>query len=317
MSVDLTIAICTWNRASIIGGTLDAVCSLEIPADTSWEVLIVDNNSSDNTVEVVSRYETKLPLRYVLEPNAGTSFARNRAVNESKGKLFISLDDDCRPQSDLVMEYLQAMGDHPDVAVFGGTMEPEFECAPPRWISDNLDSLNAVLARLKRPGANRYLAPNEPVVTGNMAIRTEILKRYPFDTKLGYVGSNRMAGEDIDLYARLRADGHRAFWVGTANVRHFIPKRSISLDAITRKYVGEGRLQVRFEQDPRVFRRATFGVPRWAIKQFLKAQLTSWLCYPFRSRRWLEAFICAATMRGFIAESRYRARAALNSRHVA
>src|SRR3954453_6476212 len=79
---DLTVLICTWNRASLLGETLDSIARVDIPEGLAWEVLVVDNNSTDATVDVVRARARAfpVPLRYVFEPRQGKSCAMNTGL---------------------------------------------------------------------------------------------------------------------------------------------------------------------------------------------------------------------------------------------
>ena len=80
----VTVAICTWNRAKLLDRTLTQMHQLRIPADVEWELLIVNNNCTDETDPIIARHETALPIRRLFEPNPGLSNARNCAVDKRK-----------------------------------------------------------------------------------------------------------------------------------------------------------------------------------------------------------------------------------------
>ena len=301
MTPDITVAMCTWNRAAILDGSLAAVAAMRIPSGVTWELVVVDNNSTDDTPAVLARWADKLPLRVVRETRQGTSHARNAAVEAVRSDWFVFLDDDCRPEADLLEQYLEAIRLHPDVVLFGGTMRPEFESPLPKWLAANIRQLDTVTAWLDK-GPNRPLGPTESVYTGNLLVKSVVARRLPFDTTLGYVGANRMAGEDIDFYVRVVAAGHRAYWWGTAAVRHFIPDAAISLPAIARKFYGEGVVEVRLYPDEIRQLPTLLGVPRWAFKGYLVSSVARWLLAPIRGGRWLHAFTQQARFRGLLAE---------------
>lgn len=310
---DLTVAVCTWNRAEILDGSLAAIAAMRIPAGVTWELVVVDNNSTDHTQAVLQKYLDKLPLRIVKETRQGTSYARNTAVAAVRSDWFVFLDDDCRPEPDLVEQYSEAIRLHPDVALFGGTMRPEFESPPPKWLAENIRQLDNVTAWMEKAGPNRPLGPAESVFTGNLSVRTAVARQLPFDTNLGYVGGNRMAGEDIDFYVRVVGAGHRTYWWGTAAVRHFIPNRALTLNAIARKFYGDGAVEVRLYPEEIRALPTLLGVPRWALKQYVLASLSRRFYAPFSPARWLAAFASQARMRGLIAESRIARRSYMSA----
>src|SRR5262252_3228871 len=83
--LSVTVAICTWNRSQSLQHTLEGFAQIAVPSETDWELLVVNNNCTDRTDEVIGAFEGHLPVRRVLERRAGLSHARNRAVTEASG----------------------------------------------------------------------------------------------------------------------------------------------------------------------------------------------------------------------------------------
>src|SRR4051812_1329005 len=101
----VTVAICTWNRAALLDRTLARLRDLRIPPGLSWELLVVDNNCTDETSAVLARHAKHLPLRALHEPKQGHSHARNRAVAEARGDLLLWTDDDVLAHADWLAEH--------------------------------------------------------------------------------------------------------------------------------------------------------------------------------------------------------------------
>jgi glycosyltransferase involved in cell wall biosynthesis len=78
----ISVGICTYNRSDDLTNALTGLTLIQLPESLQWELLIIDNNSTDNTREIAGRYQSKLPLRYVFESQQGLSYARNRAIRE-------------------------------------------------------------------------------------------------------------------------------------------------------------------------------------------------------------------------------------------
>ena len=81
MTID--VAICTWNRSALLAQTLERLRELDVPGDVDWRLIVVNNNSTDATSEVLASFADRLPLRAVFEPEAGQANARNRALHET------------------------------------------------------------------------------------------------------------------------------------------------------------------------------------------------------------------------------------------
>jgi glucosyl-dolichyl phosphate glucuronosyltransferase len=295
----ITVALCTWNRSRVLQGTLEAISRLAVPGDIEWEVLVVNNNSTDDTADVVSAFGGILPLRCHVESRQGIAFARNAVLRHARGDFVVWLDDDCRPARNHILRYVECARRWPQAALFSGGIEPEFESAPPAWIADNLDVLSSVYGQLVRKGPSRQLSNVEGVLSGNMATRTAALSKYAFDTTLGRVGSSRCGGEETDMFMRLMDDGHKAIWVAGAEVRHFIPRSAMTLDYITRTFIGEGRVNVRLYDDAAQCRRLC-GVPLWIVRQWCEGAAGRLLLWPTCGRRWVESVRRHATAHGMI-----------------
>src|SRR5512134_131488 len=92
--MDLTVAICTWNRGELLRKTLEQMTELVVPPGVTWELLVVNNNSTDHTDAVAAGFRRRLPLRYLVEPTPGKSNACNLAVREARGDYILWTDDD-------------------------------------------------------------------------------------------------------------------------------------------------------------------------------------------------------------------------------
>src|ERR1700738_3055719 len=94
MTKSVSVAICTWNRARLLGQTLESFVRLRIPEGVSWELLVVNNNCTDDTDAVIERHAGSLPIRRLYEPTPGKSYAHNLAIAEAQGDLVLWTDDD-------------------------------------------------------------------------------------------------------------------------------------------------------------------------------------------------------------------------------
>jgi GT2 family glycosyltransferase len=307
--MQITVAICTWNRAELLDKTLTEMRKLRIPPGVEWELLVVNNNCSDETDAVVSGHQPHLPLRLLHETKQGHSHARNCAIAAAQGELLIWTDDDVLVDPDWLTHYIQVARDWPDVSYFGGTVEGWFESEPPRWMRRHLSELNGLFVITYRENDIRPLHPGEAVMGANMAFRTEVLKRNPFNTTLGRSRSIIVGADDTEIQQRLRGLGHQGLWAGPARVRHFIPSSRLTTDYAGRWYRGAGRTVIRQNGlgDPKLL----LGVPRWVLREYAVMSLLSYCLSPLKGPRWFHAFRKASTLRGIIDE--YRERRAISS----
>jgi GT2 family glycosyltransferase len=221
--VDFTVAICTHNHLDHLAVTLPALGRL-LPPEGRWELLIIDNASSDGTAELLggsSWHVSGVDNRVVREAQLGVASARNRAALEARGDYLLFLDDDETPAPD----WLQAMERHiragaPDA--IGGPYRVVFEGAPrPAWLQDELLPFLGALDH--GPTPHRLNDPSTPIWTGNAAFKLATLRAVGlFDPNLGRRGSNQAGGEDTEMYRRLVAKGCHVRWAPDAVIFHRI-----------------------------------------------------------------------------------------------
>lgn len=286
----VTVAICTWNRAALLDRVLAHLRLLRIPPGTDWEVLVVNNNSADDTDAVIARHAGSLPLRRAFEPRPGISLARNLAVREARGDVVAWTDDDAFPEPDWIAKTLEAFERHGAELVFGKVV-PDWETVQPPWFSPQFQGMFALI---DLGGEPRIVT--DPRVVGfnvNMAFRRSLLERIgPYRTD---IGSGRMAGgEDIDLFQRAHRLGVRIAYQPEAVVRHYIPK-SRCTKAFYRSYMWGGspnHLKLLRDEGARVPK--LLGLPRY----FLRQQI------PF-VRRYFQALLKADSGDAFYCELKF------------
>jgi glycosyltransferase involved in cell wall biosynthesis len=302
----LTVAICTWNRAGLLERTLEAFQSLKVPAGVQWELLVVNNNCTDNTDQIIDQFQSTLPIRRLFEPQAGHSVARNCAIAAAKGEWILWTDDDVLVDPNWLSAYFEAIRSRPDFSFMGGTIEPWFEKTPPKWLGYHLANLEGAFAIIRRDLQTRPLGNNaenesEPIFGANMVFKTQLLKENLFNPNLGLVGNNPMRGDETELISRLTSSGHRGLWVGNATVKHFIPNARMTTSYLWGFFKGLGQAQTRLSQPEKVS--TLFGRPRWALKAFTTSWLASSALLPVKNSLWLHHFKRAARCAGIIQES--------------
>jgi glycosyltransferase involved in cell wall biosynthesis len=289
MDVDsLSVVICTYNRAALLADTLDALASLQIDGFRA-ELIIVDNNSTDDTSAVVAAGAARLPIpcRYIVERQQGKSFALNTALAASTSDILALTDDDVRPSPDWLMRIVDAFRRHDCVFVCGKVL-PRWECTP----SD--DDLARLAQDVWGPlalvdyGDEEFLY--EPDIPGlrlpigaNLAFRREIVAVLGgWRTHLGKVDNSMIQGEDHEVFLRLRTHGHfHGVYDPRIVVRHFVPAHRLARRYFWRWFYWNGRTAARMAEElyaplnlahvPLVF-----GAPRFIYRQ-CAAQFAGWL----------------------------------------
>jgi glycosyltransferase involved in cell wall biosynthesis len=265
----VVVAICTWNRAALLDQTLAEMRKLRIPDGVEWEVLIVNNNCTDETDDVIGRHSPHLPLRRLFEPNPGQSNARNCAIEAASGELIVWTDDDVLVDPDWVAEYVNAAQKWEDAAFFGGQILPWFEGNPPKWLQQHWRTVEGVFA--VRDLGEEPLPFSQDVVPfgANFAVRTDVQRRYQFDPNLGLRPNGNMRGEETAVIQRMLTDGLTGWWLPLSKVRHFIPKSRQTSTYLYSFYHGLGQY-VGIQHNRGV--RQLFGRPRWLWKSWALAR---------------------------------------------
>lgn len=138
----ISVVICTYNRDKFIGESLNCLAKQDLSAD-AFEIIVVDNNSTDNTASIVKKFIEDHPglnIRYVLEPNKGLSFARNRGIQEAQAPVITYIDDDAEATPGFLQSIVNFMHADPTITGIGGKVIPKYsESAEPKWMSKYLN----------------------------------------------------------------------------------------------------------------------------------------------------------------------------------
>ncbi len=306
--IEITVAICTWNRAAHLRTTLEQLTQLQIPNDIKWELLIVNNRCTDNTEQVLDAYESRLPIRRLYESKPGQSHARNCALREFAGELLVWTDDDVKPDPSWLMEYMRAMRTWPEAAYFGGRIVPWFDGQPPSWLIEHQDRLQGMLVVRNLGSEERPFREDESPFGANMAFRRSAIEGLRFNPDLGRIGDGQITGDETDYIRRLKHSGQYGVWVPNAVVEHWVSRQRMTPGYLNAYYRGTGRTMVRMneataaETVPR-----WWGVPRWLVRKALEARFKANWQRLIRHRDWPRTAAHAATLWGMMEEHRQHA----------
>lgn len=308
--MDVTVVVCTYNRAESVARTLDTLCEVTTPAGLQWEIVLVDNNSSDGTPDVCRSYAATLPLRYVFEPCQGKSIALNSGIAVARGALVLFTDDDVDVGRGWIEAYWQAAQRHPGATYFGGRTFPRWETPPPEWLAEHATGLLSCIS-LHNDGGDRerVLRGWELPVRGcNMAIRREaFVGGVRFDAAIGPRGGSEDRGEETAVIEGFLMAGRWGVYVPEAVVHHRNGPSRMTEAYVRRWFKAAGAVEVRRGALPG--RHHVLGAPRYywrkAVCQAGRYLLSRWIC---SSEVWLKAEMDMARNWGRVCEWRARRR---------
>lgn len=232
--IDFTIAIPTYNGDARLPPLLARLQEQKNVENIAWEILIVDNNSTDQTQQVLRDFQTHwnkpFPLKYCREEKQGLAYARQRAISEAQGKWVAFLDDDIRPAPDWVANAYTFGQEHPQAGAYGGQIHGDFEIPPPENFQ-RIESFLAIRERGSKPHlykANSLsLPPGAALVVNKQAWRENAPAR---PTLIGRVNGKMLAGEDYEILLHMHHSGWEIWYNPAMHVEHQIPKQRLEKD---------------------------------------------------------------------------------------
>lgn len=268
--MDITVILCTYNRCTHLPAALNSVEASVLPQSVEWEILVVDNNSTDQTREVAAQFCKQDPrrFRYLFEAQPGLSSARNTGIREARGRILAFVDDDVIVEPNWLQNLTAALQSD-KWAGAGGRVIPKWTCPPPRWLSpDSRHAAGPLVAFHPSPEAGQL---NEAPIGANMAYQKKMFQKYGgFRTDLGRRPGSLLSNEDTEFADRLISGGEQLRYEPSAVVYH-----PVLQDRIRRKYFeswwfNKGRSGVRqfgVQSGTTYF---VAGIPLYLVRRFAK-----------------------------------------------
>jgi glucosyl-dolichyl phosphate glucuronosyltransferase len=281
----ISVIVCTYNRSESLRKTLGSLAQLWAPAGTSWELIVVDNNSTDDTAEVVKTFAaaSSFSVRYVFEINQGLSHARNAGINAARGDIVAFTDDDVTVDPRWLCELRKIFEQFGCIGV-GGRIVPVWIGQKPSWLElDGPHSLYSGTLVSFDLGEEPCELSTSPIVGANMAFKKVAFEKHGFfRTDLGKRGNDPMGGEEVEFCTRLSRAGDKLVYAPSAVVYHPVPKARLKKSHFQSHYFNWGRYTARVNGFPENATRY-FGVPRYLFRTLL-ARICRWL-FAFDSQR--------------------------------
>jgi hypothetical protein len=288
--LDVSVVICTRNRHESLRRVLGSIAAMDIAQGLGWELVVIDNGSTDQTSEAVEAFAPALPIRRVFEPAPGLSVARNRGVGEARGRYVVWTDDDVVVDARWLTGYLDAFMAHPSAALFAGQVRPVLESPTTDWFVSGAALLSDLMA-LREFASVAPLSYDVVPFGANYAVRTAEQKQHLYDPNLGVAPGRRRGGEEVAVSRAILASGAEGVTVPASIVNHMIPSRRQTLDYVREFYAAQGEDYPFLAPERRG--RLIGGVPPWVLRQLL----SSWAAYRFTRLMggdWLPEFLTYA-----------------------
>lgn len=319
--VDATILICTYDRADELARTLASLS--RVTTRISWDVLVVDNNSTDHTSNVVELCARTfpVPLHYLFEPRQGKSNALNAGMDRARARVIVFTDDDVEVPEGWLDAAVQPLLERQDIDYTGGPVRPGWGAPRPPWL-DETGNLGGTIA-VKDHGSSPFIFEDQrkTPLGVNMAVRRTLVEKIGgFRPDLGRNGQSLLGQEQAEFFYRSRRAGARGLYVPAMWLTHLVPAARLTRDYFRRWWFWKGISHARLHSMhgstelgldlSRVPRLA--GIPRYMFTTAL-SNAAGWVkcCIMARPSLRAEHAMMLAYFLGYVRESlrdvRYRA----------
>ena len=261
--MDLSIVISTYNRCALLGDAVQAL--LRQTGSLAFEVLVVDNNSSDQTRPVAESLAAQHPqtLRYLFEPKQGLSYGRNTGISHAKAPIVAFTDDDVRTAPDWAAKIVAAFRAHPDIDFLGGKVLPVWPKSPPAWLTHEHW---APLALLDYGDDPFYVTENRQLclIGANLAVRKRAFETVGlFNTDFQRVRNGIGSLEDHEMLMRLWHANLSGLYLPELVVNAAVEPERLEKEYHRRWHAGHGRFYatLRSEEVERSRMGKFLGVP--------------------------------------------------------
>jgi glycosyltransferase involved in cell wall biosynthesis len=238
----IDLVICTYNNAALLARTLYALTQQKVSPDVQWSVLVVDNNCTDNTQEVVKKYQSGgkiLRLSTMVETRQGLTAARHCGVQNTKADWIAFVDDDCLLAEDWVENAVRFAAEHPDCGAFGGQVLLDWEVQPPQYV------FNYAYSFAQQTGS-KVQKKSCLVGAGFVLNRMALLRTGWVDKPLlqDRTGTKLISGGDVEISLRIYGAGYDLWYTPDCRIQHFITSKRITQKYLVDINYGLGTSQV-------------------------------------------------------------------------
>ena len=234
----ISVAVCTYNRSDVLPKCLESLVD-QTAGSELFEVLIIDNNSTDETKKIAEDFCKKhMNFRYIFEEKQGLSQARNRAIIEAKGNYLAYIDDDAIADKDWVKNILAAIKTDSSIVAFGGPIYPWYNKEKPKWFQDEFATHSY--------GKQHFHLSEQNCPFGlsgsNMIFKKEILNKYNgFSAEYGMSGDKIAFGEESFLFNKMLKNSENIQYFPEIFVYHLVSEKNYSLKDAFKRSIQNGK----------------------------------------------------------------------------
>ncbi len=241
---NISIVICTHNRARLLAGALRSLEDMRVPEDCKVEVLLINNASTDDTSSIIDNFDKDsktFAVKAMFEPKLGKTYALNTAINHASGDILAFVDDDHIISKGYLEAVCKATSENPSFNIFCGRLLPNWDGTEPEWVHDNSEypirpfpfpffDLGDTMVEI-RPEKGMFLPQG-----GNLIIRKSVFKKIGlFSKRLGPKGHNLSGGEDFDFVKRALKNGGRLLYIPEILQLHYVDRFRLTLPYLMKK----------------------------------------------------------------------------------
>ncbi len=242
-ALDLSVVVCTYNGEHRLPKVLDCLLAQIGTEPLTWEVIVVDNNSTDSTAQMVAAYQQRwpqhIPLRYAFEARQGVAYARQQAIHLAHGPLVGFLDDDNHPAPEWVVAAHRFGQAYPQAGAYGSRIQGDFETPPP----PHFERIGAMLALTERGSEPLIYAPEKkilPPAAGLVVRRQAWLDSVPETLSLADAIGFRAVGEDLEVVLYMQRHGWEIWYNPAMGMQHDIPASRFERGYLLKLFQGIG-----------------------------------------------------------------------------
>jgi glucosyl-dolichyl phosphate glucuronosyltransferase len=235
----ISVIVCTRNRAELLTRAVASVVGQEFPRD-DYEILVVDNGSTDRTPEVAAQFQGRADIRCLREERVALCIARNTGWQAASGRYVVFFDDDAIALPGWLAAIRDGFGTAPEIGVIGGRVHPIWGGPRPSWLSD---AIAGSLTIVDWGPSGKFIDDirREWLVGANMAVPKALLAEVGgFHPWLDRVGNNLLSSGDVFLQKELMRRGYRCLYLPAMAVQHLVPASRLNQQWFVRRFYWQG-----------------------------------------------------------------------------